>query len=384
MISLEVKKQAVTLLAQANKILVIPSSPLDGDSLGSTLAFVGALKKLGKEVTAVTAETIPDVYRFLPSIDAFTKGVTFPKDFVVTLDAKNIEIADVRHVITPDKVNIIITPKSGTISPELFSFQRGKPIFDLIVTVDAGTIDQFRPIYEANTELFYQVPVLNIDHHVSNTGFGKVNYVDVMASSATTLVMEIIESLGQNLIDADIATHLLAGLITDTGSFQNPNTTPDAFAIAAHLIELGARQQEIIQHVYKTRKLSTLKLWGRILSKIQYDEKHRMVWSTVSAQDLLETASKPEETEGVIDELMSNAPGAEIIFLLKDRGDGVVSGSVRTVSPSLPANMLAEKFGGGGHLQAAGFKTTGKTIQEVETLVTTELRKFQAERLRLT
>lgn len=389
MISQELKNQAVNLIKQAKKILIIPSAPADGDSLGSTLALYSAFKKIGKEVTAVCTETIPEVYRFLKSLDAISKEKSFPQEFVITIDAKNVGITNVRHEITPDKVNIIVTPKSGNITSELISFGRGKPLFDLIVMVDGGGIEQFKTIYEANIELFQQVPILNIDHHVSNNGFGKVNYIDVMASSTTVLITDLIETLDKEyamdkpLIDPDIATHLLVGLITDTGSFQNPNTTPDAFAVAAHLVELGGRQQEIIQHVYKTRKLSTLKLWGRVLSKIQYDEKHHLVWSAVSAKDFSETESQPEETEGVIDELMSNAPGAEIIVLLKDRGDDMVSGSIRTVSPAIPASSLAEKFGGGGHLQAAGFKVQGKTIQEVESNVVSELRKFQAERLKL-
>lgn len=383
MIPQELKNQALSLIKQGKKILIIPSAPVDGDSIGSTLALYYALKKIGKEVTAVCTETIPEVYRFLPSLDFMIKDAAFPQEFVITIDSKNIAVADVRHEITPDKVNIVVMPKSGSITKELVSFHRGNPPFDLIIMVDGGGIEQFKTVYEANIELFQQIPILNIDHHVSNTGFGKVNYVDVMASSTTVLVADLIESLGQNLIDADMATHLLAGLITDTGSFQNPNTTPDAFAVAAHLIELGGRQQEIIQYIYKTRKLSTLKLWGRILSKIQFDEKHRLVWSSASAKDFTETESQPEETEGVIDELMTNAPGAEIIVLLKEKGDGMISGSVRTMSPTIPASTLAEKFGGGGHLQAAGFKIQGKTLQEVENLVVSTLRQFQTERLRI-
>ena len=92
-----------------------------------------------------------------------------------------------------------------------------------------------------------------------------------------------------NLIDEDIATLLLTGIITDTGSFQNANTTPKSFAVAAQLISYGARQQEIIQHIYKTKQLSQLKLWGRILSKIQTDDSHKIVWSVVTQQDFRDT-----------------------------------------------------------------------------------------------
>lgn len=383
----QIQQDVISLLKKANHVLVLPSSPIDGDSIGSALSLYLVLKKLGKKVTVVAEEAIPANYNFLPEISVISRELNFIRDFIVTIDCRTNPMPTIRQEIQGNKINIIVTPQTGVLSKDQVSFSEGNVPYDCIVTVDAADPVQLGKNYENFTELFHLVPVINIDHHASNLAFGKINFVDIMASSTTSLILPLVEALAEpntpSLVDADVATLLLAGLITDTSSFQNPNTTPDAFAIAAKLIGYGARQQEIIHHIYKTKKLSTLKLWGRTLSKIQYDETHRLVWSVLTVKDFADVGGSPDETEGVIDELMSNAPGAEIVFLLKEKGPQEASGSIRTLTPTIDASKLAGLFGGGGHTQAAGFKMPGKTISEVEQMVVAGLRDFQKKRLRL-
>lgn len=373
----------ISVLKQSKHVLVLPSSPIDGDSLGSALSLYLALKKLNVKVTIVAQETIPTSYNFLPEISAISHDFNLARDFIVTLDCRGQKPTDIKHEIQGDKVNIIFTPSQTEFSKEQVSFSYGPVPYDCIVTVDAADPSQLGKIYEEFTELWHMAPVINIDHHTSNPGFGKINLVDIMASSTTTVILQLIEQLDKSLIDADIATLLLAGLITDTGSFQNPNTTPDAFSWAAKLIGYGARQQEIIRHIYKTKKLSTLHLWGRALTKLQFDEARRLVWSVLTAKDFAELGGSPDETEGVIDELMSNAPGADIVLLLKEKSRQEIGGSLRTLAPSIDASKLAEMFGGGGHMQAAGFKILGKNIEQAEQEVLAGLRNFQEKRLGL-
>ena len=198
------------------------------------------------------------------------------------------------------------------------------------------------------------------------------------------LIAEIEEATGQDLMDADIATLLLAGIITDTGSFQHSNTTPNAFAVAAELLDYGARQQEIIKHVYKTKSLATLKLWGQVLSKIQFDKDYRFVWSTVSQKDLAETGADMEDTGAIIDELLNNAPGAEVVALIKEKVPGeLVSVSLRTTTDEVDASALARLFDGGGHVRAAGCRIKGMSFNETIYQFVSTVLKRQAERLNL-
>ncbi|MFC1748420.1 bifunctional oligoribonuclease/PAP phosphatase NrnA, partial [Pseudomonadota bacterium] len=309
------------------------------------------------------------------------------EDFIVTLDCHKNKIDTIKTKLEHDKVNIIITAKKGKFASKDVSFHHGPSKYDLIITVDTAALEQLGRFYEDNTEMFTEIPVINIDHHASNDNFGKINFIDVMSSATTELLIPLVEDIekeeGKELMDEDVATLLLAGIITDTGSFQNANTTPRSFAASAKLIKHGARQQEIIQHVFKTKHLSTLRLWGRILSNINVDKVHRFVWSTISKRDFEDTGSRPDETGGIIDELLTNAPDAEIVLLLKQKEGGVVSGSLRSTTASVDASQIAEFFGGGGHVRAAGFKVSGEDLRKVEEKVIDRIRAYQAERLNL-
>lgn len=379
-------QSAVDLIRRSQKILITPSSPADGDSIGSALALYLVLRKLGKEPTVAMSDDLPEMYEFLPRVNEIHSEITGAKDFIITLDCKDAEVDTIKYLVEGEKVNIIVSPKSGRFRKEAVAFKNGSEQFDIIITVDAGDLHQMRELYSENKELFETLPLINIDHHASNSKFGTINYVDLHNSSTTQAIIPIIDALnktGEEIIDPDIATLLLAGLITDTGSFQHSNTTPEAFEVASRLLELGAKQQEIIKRVYKTKSLSTLKLWGRVLSKLQYDETHRIVWSTITNQDLLETDSTSDESNGIIDELMSNAPGAELILLLKQKGDDLLSVSIRTNSDEVDGSVFAGHFGGGGHVRAAGCRVKGATIEEAEKTVIEYAKEFQAKRLGL-
>lgn len=381
-------QQIVNLIKNKEKILLISHRKPDGDSLGSLLSLYLVLKSIGKDVVVASSDPVPDVFNFLPSLEVIQTNFSTNQDFIITLDCKNAEVDKLKYNLDDNKVNIIVSPSFGVFTEKDVSFSRGGSQFDLILVLDSADLEQIGSIYEKNTELFFSAPVLNIDHHASNTFFGNINLVEITAASTTEIIVDLIKKIerveNRSLITEDVATLLLTGIITDTSSFQNPNTTPKSFDIAADLIDLGAHQQEIIQNIYKTKKVSTLKLWGQTLSKIQIDPIHRLVWSTITKHDLNETGAHPDESAGIIDELMSNAPGAEIILLFKDNLNGVISGSLRTTSANIDASKIAQLFGGGGHLQASGFKLkNGKDFELHLAEVLQKIRQFQAKRLNL-
>lgn len=381
----KIRKQIIDLIKRSESLLIMPSTPVDGDSLGSALALYLVLKKMGKQATVVCAEPVPDAFKFLPTTKVISHDFKTSSDFIVTLDCKKAKINTLKTKVAEDKVNIIITAKKGQFSEQDVSFEHGPSRYDAIITVDTADLEQLGRFYEDNPEMFTQIPVLNIDHHASNSNFGKINFIDIMSSSTTEMLITLIEELeeveGLDLMDEDVATLLLAGIITDTGSFQNANTTPKSFASSAKLIKYGARQQEIIKNVFKTKNLSTLKLWGRILSKIKVDDKYRVVWSTISLKDLKETGSEPDETGGIIDELLSNAPGAEVVMIIKQKADNLISGSIRTPNQNVDASEIAGMFGGGGHVQAAGFQVHADDLQTMEETIINKVRDYQSKRL---
>ena len=382
--TLSLEDQIIKQLLRSNHVLILPSAPADGDSLGSALSLYKVLKKLGKKATVISSEPVPKDLKFLPMIEKIGGEFNEGGEFIITVDA---DVKEVRHEIMPGKVNLILTPGGGQpISREKISFGRGEEDYDAIVTVDTGDLVQLGKFYEENTDLFHKLPVLNIDHHASNGEFGTINHLDITASATTQMLVPIIQKLeqetGKTLMDEDIATLLLAGIITDTGSFQHSNTTPKAFSVAAQLLDAGARQQEIIKHVYKTKSLATLKLWGQVLSKIKFAKDYGFVWSTVSVKDLEETGADMEDTGAIIDELLNNAPGAEVVALIKEK-QGVISCSLRTTTNEVDASRLAGLFGGGGHVRAAGCRIKGMTFDEGVTLFVNTILEEQAKRLNM-
>ena len=372
------KQQVTELIRKFHKILLVTHARPDGDALGSLLAVQQVLSALGKEATAVVTDPVPDMLAFMPGTDVLASEVEGGGDFVISLDTTRTPVDKLKYNTSEGKLNIIVSPKQGSFSESDVSFSAAGSAFDLIIVLDAPDLDRIGSFYEQNPDLFYETPVVNIDHHPSNDYFGAVNLVDLTATSTSEILVGVIEALGDSLMTEDVATCLLTGLITDTGSFQNSNTTPKSLTVSAQLVAAGARQQEIIQHVYKTKPLSTLRLWGRALTKLQYDAELKIVWSSLSRADFAETGGTATEAKQVIDALMSSAPDAEIIVLLRE-DEGKVDGSVRTVK-GVDATKIVAQWNGGGHTGAAGFDVAG-SLEENESKVIEQIKRWQSERL---
>lgn len=374
------KQQTVELLKKSKNVLLVTHVNPDGDALGSLLALHMVLKKLDKNVTAVSTSEISEVYRFLPKIEQIESKFSGMKDFIVSIDLVNsgIEKLSYKKDVEQNKLNIIVSPKNGNFSPEDVSFRYGKNKYDLIIVLDAPTLDRVGGIYDENAELFYETPIINIDHHPGNDHFGKVNWVDLTATSTAEILVSLIESVSREkqLLDADVATCLLTGITTDTASFQNTNTTPKSLTIAAQLVAAGARQQEIIRKIYKTRQLTTLKLWGRVLSRIK-QEPEGFVWSYATKKDLEEVGAGENETSGVIDELIKTVPGVDFALLLTERSNGV-HGSFRSTSKNVKVVDMAHLFGGGGHEQAAAFRMDGENLDQVKDNILSKIKGFRS------
>lgn len=357
-------QQAANLIRGAKNVLLLSTPKPDGDGLGSCLALHLALLKLGKRATTYAAE-VPEMYRFLPRLDLVTSRLPGGRDFIITLNTTQTQVEKVQFQQRDGHLDLILTPSGGTFSAADITTRQGEESFDLIVVPDTGELRLVGSILEERRELFQHTPILVVDHHITNERFGQVNLVDVSAAAASELIYRLLEELapGGELLDADVATCILNGLITDTGSFQHSNTTPRSFELAATLLAAGARQQEIIRHVFKTKEFSMLKLWGVALEKLRYEPDIRLVWTGLTRQDFAATKSNEQQTGGLIDDLLSSAPEAAFVMLLREDGDGVLKGSLRAVSPTVDVAALCALFGGGGHTKAAGFKVVGGSVE---------------------
>jgi len=361
---------ATRAIEEHNRILIVPHANVDPDALSGALACFTLFRALGKEVTVVCPETPPESLQFLPGFEGVEKELAESQNFVITVNLDDgVEVDKLRYTVEDRRVNIIVVPKHGRIRPHQISLGEGEQKYDLIVVVDTADLPLLGSLYTDHVDLFSEVPVLNIDHHVSNTRYGQMQLLDTTAASVTEVLFHWFTHVPhwREKVSPDLATLLLTGLITDTRSFQNPNTTPRSLEVAAQLLDLGARQQEIIQNVYKTKPLTTLKIWGRALNRIQVNDRAGIVWSAVSKEDLAEMGAESKEVSGILDELISTIPDADVHVMFTETEEGEIKASVRS-SPAIDVNRLAAKlFGGGGHPRAAGFRV--RTYQNFQLAV---------------
>ena len=298
--------EVVDRLLRARRVLTICHENPEADALGSALAVAMLVEAHGGAATPVCADPMPPMYKFLPGMDRFRQEPD------PTLD------------------------------------------YDLLVVGDCGELERIGPVLESHRELFERVPILDIDHHLSNPRFGAIDWVDPDSSATCEMVTLLAWRLGVPLDAGDgmLASALTAGIVMDTANFQHPNTTPRTLTVAAALREAGAPLSEIARRLYRTKPNTQLVLFGRVLARMESDCDGRVVWSTLELADLTAAGAGSEEAEGLID-MLSQAEHAEVAILFKE-ADGATRISVRTRSGGVDATVLTSTFGGGGHARAAG------------------------------
>jgi len=373
------KQQVVEILKTKQRILLLTHKNPDGDAIGSILALYLSLKKLGKDVVAVCNDPAPAVFEYLPQIKEISQNFANGRDFVISLDVSQTKADKVLYKIVGDKLNIIITPVSGNFTPEMVMTAAGSFNFETVVVLDSTDLERIGSPYEKNPEVFYEVPVVNIDHHAGNDQFGKINWVDITATSTSEILVSVLEALtgDPKFIDEDIATALLTGIITDTNSFQNNNTTPKSLTVAAQLVAFGGRQQDIIKYIYKTKPLSTLRLWGRALSNLRDERADRFVWTQLYKKDYLEVGAAETESSGVIDELLKTAAGVDFALLLSEK-NGEVHGSLRATNKNVDVSAIAKLFNGGGHPMAAAFQIDNSSLEQSGVMIVQKIKDYQS------
>lgn len=341
----QIDQQIFDSINKANNILVaLPANP-NGDAVGAGLALSSFLKKLDKQSELVCANQKLDQFSFLPEFNILKNQLETSQSFVVVLQTNNAQLDELSYEVKDSHVEIFLKPKTGQFSNEDISFKSAKFPFDLIVTLDSPSLEHLGELYEKNPDLFFETTIVNIDHHPSNEQYGEINYVDLTASSTAEILSGLIEDFEATLIDADMATNLLTGIVVETNSFQHVKTTPKTFLRASRLVAMGAKQQDIVRELYKTKRVSQLKLWGRALARIKELPELGLAYSLVSHSDLQKSGSSGDDIAGVMKELVANLAGRKIILLLAEIKPQEVVGYFY-LHPVLKAQVIASTLGG--------------------------------------
>lgn len=304
-------------LRTETRVLVVTHEAPDGDALGCVSAFRSVAERLGVECHAYIPGTsaFPEEYLFLSKLDGITRD-TPPK-------------------LEPDTTLYMLDCASLTRS-------NGHELPESSVRV-------------------------NIDHHQDNPGYGELNLIEPSASSTTAILYEIFKA-GSFTIDAETATALYVGLVTDTGRFQYSNTTPAAHHMAAELQELGVDVNGVYRLVYESAPLPKFMLLQRALARLEIRLGGSMVVSWLTPEDFAQTGADDGHAEGIIDTLR-RIKGARVAALVKERPGGEhpsCKASLRSTDGTVNVASIAAKRGGGGHVRAAGFTCAGGTGEVIE------------------
>ncbi len=291
-------QEIITALTDCRSILISVHKNPDGDALGSQLALLMALEKLGKRVVAHNLDSVPDIYRFLPGVARIGHGpaVAGTYDAFVVLDGE------------PDRTGL----------------------FD-------GT-------WPART-------LINIDHHITNPRQWHLTWLDPNATATGEMVYRLVQSLGVPL-ERDIALCLYTSIFTDTGSFRYSNTTPQSMRMAAELIDAGADPWLVTEHVYESFEFRRIRLLGMVLSGIERSSDGRIAWVLVSDELYRRTGTSAEDTDNFVN-FVRSVKGVEVAVLFRQVGSEQYKISLRSKG-RVDLSGLATRLGGGGHRNAAG------------------------------
>ena len=307
-------------LREGGRFAVLSHVRPDGDALGSQLALGLSLKRLGKDVRIWNEEGMLEKYSFLPSANLLTKPPADPEDVDVAI-----------------ALDTAIQNRLGTALPAV----RSAKVW------------------------------INIDHHPSNPGYGDLVYINPKAPATGQILFELIRS--EKLpIDAAIAENLYVAISTDTGSFQYPNTTARTFEMAAELVRAGVDVGRVSQLTYENYPRRRAELLRDLLGTMRFEANDRVASFSLSLATAKKLGVLPEDNEGLIDHLRA-IHGVIVAVFFEELADGKVRVSMRSKSEKVNVCAICEKFGGGGHVLAAGARLPG-TLAEVEKKILEEVR----------
>ncbi|MBI4457692.1 DHH family phosphoesterase [Candidatus Uhrbacteria bacterium] len=308
-----VYQEAHEILRQARSILVVSHRKPDGDTLGAACAVLNYARSIGKDAVGFCVDVLPEQYRYIPGTERYAND---PSVFL-------------------------------TARPDVIA------VFDASDLAFAGVLDFIAAVP-------HQPTIINFDHHATNVRFGDINALNVTASSTAEVVYDFLNAGGVE-ITREIATCLLTGILTDTGSFSNPATTASSLEAASDLLRRGASIHEVARRLMRNKPLKALHLWGAVLARLKYDERLGVATTAIFRKDLEESGVEDEHVEG-LSNFLNSFLNAKVVLVLKELPGGLVKGSFRTAD-EIDVSAIAKLMGGGGHKKAAGFTAQGRIVE---------------------
>ena len=237
------KQQVVERLKTANNVLITVSSSPTVDQLAACIGFTLLMNKLGKHATAVFSGTIPSTIEFLQPEKTIETNTDSLRDFIIALDKSKAD--KLRYKVEDDVVRIFITPYKTSLSEKDLDFSQGDFNVDVVLAIGVINKEAIDQAIMAHGRILHDATVMTIANGQTPSDVGSINWYEPTASSLSEMLVSITESFGSGLLDAQMATSFLTGIVSETGRFSNEKTTPKIMTMSAQLMAAGANQQLI-------------------------------------------------------------------------------------------------------------------------------------------
>lgn len=283
------------IIKESQNISILPSPDFRKDSFPASLGLFYSLKKLGKNVNLL-AEDYPRKYDFLVKKEKFCPSKA---DFLISIKEARTKLAHLFYEKTTTGLNLFLKTNGGELKQEDISLEpldSGGPLITVGVA-DFKTTEKF--LKEEPSSL------INIDNQLENENYGRINLVTADSPTLSEIAFDFLESIDRQLFDANASNALLYGIVHGTSSFQNLKTNSQTFQKVSFLIERGANLKEITSHLYGQVGTNSLRVFGRVLSKLNVSEKHDIAWALLKKEDFDQTESSSADLRFTLEKLSS-------------------------------------------------------------------------------
>jgi len=302
--NLPLKELSKILNSYKNILLTGPADP-NIDIISTALAWNIFLVLKNKKVDLFFSGKVIDL-PFLNDSKKIKKDFNALNNFKIILDISETKVKNLDYNIKEEELHINIIPQGGSFKVEDIKAQIENYKYDLIISLGARNLKELGEVFKQYNNFFYEIPLINLDNSLINENFGQLN---IIKSSSTSLAEISYHILEKNLTK-DMSTALLSGMISATNSFQSSQVTPITLELASNLINKGADRESIIEHLYRTKDIKTLKSWGKVLSRLKQDK-----YIISSFLKYNEIKSIPQDFKEMIKELILVTNSAQVALI---------------------------------------------------------------------
>jgi len=311
--------QLIRAIKKYSKFLITSHINAEGDALGSGLALASLLRKLGKQAFIVNRDGVPENYSFLPGAAGIRQSLnkcSFQAAFIIDCADKN-RIGSIAKLIDSEK------------------------------------------------------PLINIDHHIDNKKFGKINWVDPYASSTGEMIYRLFK-LTRTKLNRKDALNIYTAIVTDTGSFRHSNTTSATLRIASELLRFGIEPAKTYSRVYENNSVENILLVAKIISRLSFGAGNKIAWVKIRTPEFKKIQANHEILDKILD-FAKSINTVKIVIIFSQVEKGLVKLSFRSKSP-INVQRIAKIYDGGGHKFASGCTIKG-SLKEAESKVLRQVKK---------